>query len=89
MKSWIYGRRQGSFDDYELLVESEGVKNTGEDLSLELLQRQREFELNNLYRNVDLFREKSVEGYVVLENNSLQYKFTPNEKFSIPPNNIH
>lgn len=89
MKKWIYGRRQGSTEDYSLLVESAGVVESGTKQSDELLFKQYEFEMRNLSRNVDMFREKGLEGYVLLEGDSTQHRFSPNEEFKLAGKTTH
>jgi hypothetical protein len=84
MKKWIYGRRIGTAEEYSLLVESQGVLDSGERHSTESLQKQHAFEMRNLCRNVDIFREKGLEGYVLLEGDTTQYNFRPQEEFQIP-----
>jgi len=84
VKKYIYGRRIGTAEEYSLLIESQGVLDSGKKHSTESLQKQHDFEMRNLCRNVDIFREKGVEGYVLLEGDVTRYKFSPQEEFQIP-----
>ncbi len=74
MKREIYGRKVNSGSDFALLIASSGVankKNMNNHLTIS------EFELTNLMRQIQIFRSKNIEGYVLLEGDSKKYEFSP------------
>ncbi len=81
MKGRIYGRKVGSGQSFDLLIESDGASTGGKRVDQGRLE---EFEVANTRRAVQLLRDKRVEGYVLFDGDQTRYEFTPDADFVYP-----
>lgn len=81
MKKQIFGRKFGTQGDMLLLIDGSGVLNGGRNVDT---AANIEFSLANTRRIVKVLREKNIEGYIVFENDTTQYGFTPKTDFLYP-----
>jgi hypothetical protein len=85
MKKQVFGRKAGSQEPMVLLLESGGVSTHGKKVAPGVID---EFVVANARRQIQLLRDKNIEGYVLFENDPTRYEFTPQDDF-IYPANIH
>ena len=64
-----------------LLLESGGVSTGGKHVDPGVVDQ---FAIANVRRQVQLLRERNIEGYVVFENDPTRYEFTPQADFVYP-----
>lgn len=81
MKHKVFGRKVGSREPMSLLFEGMGASAGGQKVEQSVLD---DFSLTNTHRQVQLLRDKNVEGYVVFENDPTRYEFTPQADFVYP-----
>lgn len=81
MKSKIFGRKVGSQSPMTLLLEGLGVSSGGKVGDPVFMM---DFAIANARRSVQMLRDKSIEGYIVFENDPTQYMFTPESDFAYP-----
>jgi len=81
MKNKIFGRKAGSHEPMCLLLEGMGVSTGGKKVEPSVTD---EFALANAHRNVQMLREKNIEGYVLFESDPARYEFTPQAGFVYP-----
>lgn len=81
MKKMVFGRKVGSEEPMALLLESDGVSSGGRSVEPGAVE---EFALANARRQVQMLREKNIEGYVVFEHDPTRYEFTPETDFVYP-----
>lgn len=81
MKRQVFGRKSGSQEPMVLLLESGGVSIGGQKVDPGLIGQ---VALANTRRQVQLLRDKNIEGYVVFENDPTRYEFTPQADFIYP-----
>ena len=81
MKRQVCGRKVGSQEQMVLLLESEGPSTGGQRVGPCVLD---DFALANTRRQVLLLRGKNIEGYVLFENDPIQYEFSPHADFVYP-----
>lgn len=80
MKRQVFGRKAGSQVSMTLLLESDGVCDSGRKVDPALVQ----FALTSTLRQVRMLRDKNIEGYVVFENDPTRYEFSPEADFVYP-----
>lgn len=83
VRSKIYGRKVGSNQEMELLLESDGTtgSNSARKADPDVIT---EFIISNARRNVQMLRDKNVEGYIVFEGDPRHYDFSPAADFVYP-----
>lgn len=85
MKKQVFGRKAGSQEPMVLLLESGGVSTSGQKVAPGAIDK---FAVANARRQIQLLRDKNIEGYVLFENDPTRYEFTPQADF-IYPSKIH
>lgn len=87
MKKQIFGRKAGSDDAMELLIESGGVSMGGRKADPRMIAEIAEIAeiaVASARRAAAALREKGVEGYVLFEDDPARYEFTPDADFVYP-----
>lgn len=81
MKRSIFGRKAGSHGPMTLLLESGGVATGGQKVDAGAIDQ---VALANTRRQVQMLRDKHIEGYVLFENDPTRYEFTPGADLVYP-----
>jgi len=81
VKKQVFGRKAGSQEPMVLLLESGGVSTGGQKADPGLIDQ---IAIVNARRQVQMLRNKGIEGYVVFENDPTRYEFTPQADFVYP-----
>jgi len=81
MKNKIYGRKVGSKGDMVLLIEGNGVSTGGKKVDAGLID---ELAVASARRTVQALREKSIEGYILFQDDPTRYEFIPDADFVYP-----
>lgn len=81
MKKRVFGRKAGSQEPMVLLMESAGVSTGGQKLDPGVIDQAA---LASARRQVQLLRDRNIEGYVLFENDPTRYEFSPQADFVYP-----
>jgi hypothetical protein len=81
MKKKIFGRKVGSGEAMTLLIESDGMSNSGNKIDAGVIDQ---FVVASARRPAQAPRQNRIEGYVLFEGDPTRYEFTPEADFVYP-----